>query len=950
MKSDLTCPIEVMHVQITSEPRENGAEQVVCTIDFRSLEPDKTVDSVQMNIVCYSDDGMRLGGRLVRAHAHDRQGDDFSGTFCPEHVNGTSRVEASVEKVWFNDGVIWRREERNVREYQPNHLPEGRELDRLRTVAGPDAVGYAREDDTVWICVCGRANRTNDANCRRCGRERNATVTSFSKATIEATLGQQERMLEEKSQESLRRSAEQNAREMEAVQARQRKQKKRVHRIIGCMIFLILALSVWRWGVPLAADFIAKQRIESGRPADAKKIYEWIGRFWPDEYGAEEKALAAERIIISQLIQMNSEDALKMAQVRAAAIEDNALYTEASLALAQLYINLSRNDEAEALLRSLEPNEAAKGLLQELLYKMGKEAKEQLNFDYAIKLFTELGAYMDSDEQRKDAVYLQARQLMREDRMEEASEKFLQVSDYLDSLELVRRCRYALAAKKRAAGSLLEAAALYESLGVYDEAEKLGRACRYEAGVAAIGAGKLKEAAEQLKLADDYEDAKERFEEAAFTLANAAIQDGNYDTAIYWLEQLPMTKEIQVSYSQAQYAQAKQLEQSGSREEAAILFASLGDYEDASERLQQIEYDIAREKMAAGDFEDALDRFEGLGRFKDSRELVENCRREIAERAFGSGDYNKAILYFEQVSDKKTSAQGIVRCHYEIAEQKAGETEYREAAAEYALCGAYLDAEEKTVLMRYKWGDALERDGQYESAAGVFRELGGYMDSTARTQHCEDLWLGNVYRNAKLDLETGNYVSVIEALDPYMTVSLPDRYKDIPQMMEDACLGRAQELIDLQRPLDALPYLERIPNSRQARKRLEDYVYRVIGRWKSRNGKEFVFRPDGSCTIDGENLYFGGTGYYLFVGSEPYPTVRAYQVVNLRGSVLTLKDYTTDDNFRLTYVGEPTPPVMPGADNEPEEAETDKPRDELSKAAVVELVTDNPEDSVEAEK
>ena len=67
-----------------------------------------------------------------------------------------------MEKVWYQDGVIWRREERNVREYSPNALPPGRELDRLRSVAGPDAVGYAREDDTVWLCVCGRANRTSD--------------------------------------------------------------------------------------------------------------------------------------------------------------------------------------------------------------------------------------------------------------------------------------------------------------------------------------------------------------------------------------------------------------------------------------------------------------------------------------------------------------------------------------------------------------------------------------------------------------------------------------------------------------------------------------------------------------------------------------------------------------------------------------------------------------------
>lgn len=83
----------------------------------------------------------------------------------------------------------------------PNALPPGRELDRLRSVAGPDAVGYAREDDKVWLCVCGRANRTSDDSCLRCGRDRAHTVKAYSFAAIDSTLGRKERMLEEQTRE-----------------------------------------------------------------------------------------------------------------------------------------------------------------------------------------------------------------------------------------------------------------------------------------------------------------------------------------------------------------------------------------------------------------------------------------------------------------------------------------------------------------------------------------------------------------------------------------------------------------------------------------------------------------------------------------------------------------------------------------------------------------------------
>ena len=190
MKSDLTCPVEITKVTVSREQTEGTKEheQIVCLIEFFNLSQ-KVIDSLQMNIICFDKDGVRLGGRLVRAAATGEARAHFSGAFMPDRVDGAVRVDASVEKVWFKDGVIWRREERNVREYSPNNLPEGRELDRLRAVAGPDAAGYAREDDIVWMCVCGRANRTSDDTCVRCERKREQVLADYSFAAIDSTVG-----------------------------------------------------------------------------------------------------------------------------------------------------------------------------------------------------------------------------------------------------------------------------------------------------------------------------------------------------------------------------------------------------------------------------------------------------------------------------------------------------------------------------------------------------------------------------------------------------------------------------------------------------------------------------------------------------------------------------------------------------------------------------------------
>ena len=163
------------------------------------------------------------------------------------------------------------------------------------------------------------------------------------------------------------------------------------------------------------------------------------------------------------------------------------------------------------------------------------------------------------------------------------------------------------------------------------------------------------------------------------------------------------------------------------------------------------------------------------------------------------------------------------------------------------------------------WFDAQE----YDAAAKAFAELGSYGDAKQRVTASEDAWLSADYNSAKMDTEVGNYAAVIDELEPYYGSDLPARYAEMNAMYESACLMRAQELMALGRPLDALPILRRIEDNKTAKKRLEAYVYQIIGRWKDTRGTEYVFREDGSCRIAGEEGYFGGSGYEITVGSEP---------------------------------------------------------------------------------
>lgn len=74
MKSDLTCPVEVVHVAIqreTEDTNENG--QILCLIDFFNLS-DKVIDSIQMNIICFDAEEKRsAGGLCAQARTANRE-------------------------------------------------------------------------------------------------------------------------------------------------------------------------------------------------------------------------------------------------------------------------------------------------------------------------------------------------------------------------------------------------------------------------------------------------------------------------------------------------------------------------------------------------------------------------------------------------------------------------------------------------------------------------------------------------------------------------------------------------------------------------------------------------------------------------------------------------------------------------------------------------------------
>lgn len=959
MRSDLTCPVEIEAVAVERGEQEEEAREIVCRIEFLCLNG-READSVQMNIVCFDAQDARLGGRLVRASVHPEQGERrYAGVFVPEHVDGTVRVEASVEKVWFKDGTVWRREERNVREYTPNALPVGRELDRLRAVAGADAVGYARGEDVLWMCVCGRANPVGEEKCFKCGREREQVLREYSYQAIDSTAGRKERSLQAQTQENLRRSSEQTLLEQDRRQRAQDKKRRRARRAVALLAVVALALAAVRWGAPLTAVQLGQRRMQGGDPEGAKAAFDWVDAHWPGQFGAAQLAAQAERESVEAFIETNTEPSLQTARARAKEIEGGegeALYERASLAYAKLLEDGGDAEAAEAVYLELPQSEEAAARLLALRYAAAEAAQERVDYPAAIEGFAALGDYEDAADRREECVYLYGRQLLREGHYQEAADQFLLVSGREDAVELTRRSYYALAGEREEQGDAAAAAALYEQLGVYEDAEERARACRYEAGMAALEDGRLEEAAEQLEAAKGHEDADARYEEVVSTLGARAMEADDPQQAVDWFSKLSPTPAAQEALSGASYALAERQAQEGNLAQAAQTFATLGDYADARERADALEYDIACSTMDASP-EDALARFELLGDYKDAPERALRCRSLIAQAAYASGDYEQALDLYEALGDYGDAPEQALRSRYHLAGQRSEAGAYDEAAALYEACGAYLDAEDLALRARYGAADALERSGEHQQAARAFGALGSYDDAPARASAAQDAWLGGRYASAHMDMELGDYESVIEELEGFVDEDLPERYADIPQLYADACLARADALIAQRRPLDALPVLERIADEPQAQERLEANVYKLVGTWETAAGARYVFRRDGTCDLNGREAYYGGSGYDIFAGDEPYPTKSAYGFVSLRGKTLTLRDRETDALLRLSYVGEPldlvdAPEGEPADEpkeataSEPENEPVDKPEDE-SEGEPQGLAGDEPQDEPE---
>ena len=241
MLIDLTCPAEVFKVTLPTEERPS-AELILYNLS------DRVIVSAEVTLRLQNDRGVDL----ERVTTEDRSLNGRPHTAfrmavsCKSHP-GTEKHSVTLERICFNDGTEWKREDGNETEYTPNDLPVSKALTDLKFAAGERAKGFPSQQDGLWVCICGRPNPDSDSVCARCRQRKEDIFSRYNRDAVELAVSQREKQLDlatRSTREDLARL--QRIREAEyRVEEARRKRQRRLAVCLAVFLALIAALLFW---------------------------------------------------------------------------------------------------------------------------------------------------------------------------------------------------------------------------------------------------------------------------------------------------------------------------------------------------------------------------------------------------------------------------------------------------------------------------------------------------------------------------------------------------------------------------------------------------------------------------------------------------------------------------------------------------------------------------------
>lgn len=534
MRIDLTCPAEIFRTALPT------GEIPAATLTLFNLSG-RIIASVEVSLRLLNAEGKETEQLSYRARAlNGRPHSTFLMT-VPCTAAKTASLEAVIEKVWYSDNEVWRRNPDRDVEYTPNALPVSPALTRLQFAAGSTAVGYPSRQEGLWICVCGRPNAEDDPVCARCGRQRDAVFAAFSPEAVEAGIALREKQLDLNSR-SMREDTIRMQRIREEEYYRQKQRTRRRLRIaLSFLLCLVLCAGLFFFGVPGLRLLAGRKALNDGDPEKAAEIFASLGSF-----GSAEAQLQESRwqIALLRAADTSSPEALARASALLRAIPDRQeaidKANETDLLLARLYLARGNRKDAEAALENVpDGTPGREELIREIRLAEGREYMNQGRYEEARSIFLEIKDAPEARDLASQCIYLPALTLMEAEDWDGAIEAFSRIPDYQDSRELTLRCHYHKAEAMEAEGDWEGAAHEYLMAGDTEDARDRMTALTLMLADDQLSQGNLMAAHTLYASLPDSETAVQKDRTCRLLLATEAADNREYTLALELLEGVP---------------------------------------------------------------------------------------------------------------------------------------------------------------------------------------------------------------------------------------------------------------------------------------------------------------------------------------------------------------------------------------------------------------------------
>ncbi len=930
MKIDLTCPVELWRYELPTETDE------ACRLLMYNLS-DKDVASMQVTLAGFDAQGEALSRQVERLQ--DVKGEPTSTFEVLIQMEGGAQaagMELVIEKVWFGDGTIWRRGNAHLSEYVPNTLPNNRRLEMLRFVAGPDAVGYPQDQGAVWLCVCGRANAASETFCRRCQREKLAVFEQFNQTAIEEMVEAREKELDQIAHRA-RMQASQQQLEREA---RIKRKKRRHRRVLLTFLITVFALGsaygIYFHGIPYYRYFRANQQFDKGLYSEAKAAFKEM----PGYLNADALLIKSDYLQAVSDLATGTEASLQSAQDmfdKLGDYEDSAVrsmearynraekmlkkeqYEEAAALFGEIpdysnarvrqqdalfekatkLLNEGEYDRAKEIFLGLTGYAGAEKLATECIYRPGIAALNNKDYDRAITLLSQITGYSDVDQKLPEAYYAKGESLQAAGDYDAAGEAFLKAgSNYRDAQVKAAECIYEPAKKEMEAGNFSRAAEMFLKIQGHLDSRELASVCIYRVADQALGNKEYLRARELFMQIPNYLDAKDKANEAIYQPAQEMVKQSKFEEALAEYAKIPDYKDVATKVQEVKYKQASTYMAAGEYDSAIALYQELGTYSDSTARIQDALYSMADQVLAAGDYVNAIDKYASLNGYSDSDEKIKEAKYQLALGHKEKGEFQEAVTLLSTLGKFKDAQDQINDCNYAQAKIWLDAGELDKASAAFQELGKYQDAQTLFMQSNYELAVQARDAGEMAKAGRLFAQVSGYQDAAAQSEACFDSYYAQVKTDADAAMNGKNYKTVVDILSQVELDGLPKKYKDLDDMYNLANYNYANDLYADGKPYEALPYYKNILDYKDvAKKRLMRNCYMVLGKWKSKTGVAIEFREDGTCTIDGEELFFNVSGTYsMLTGVTKERLTLTHKLTAVYENDLTLRDIRDGKN------------------------------------------------------